>query len=163
MWQHDGDAGNLRRSTRKRRVLVHVDYESDNSDHELYRSQTTRVRIALGLLNRCTLKARCLGSEVLRFPICWRGNFVWRGLSSGRIGVFPFRRSGRGFELCGSYMSGIAGMSLVVLNWFFARCQNIDILPPALPRRSPAPRKRRARSPRRRKTRMLLRHRGERD
>lgn len=50
MWQHDADAGNLRRSTRKRRVLVHVDYASDESEHEVYhRSQTTRVRIARSL------------------------------------------------------------------------------------------------------------------
>lgn len=43
MLQYAADAGNLRRSTRKRRVLVHVDYDSDNSEHEVYRSQTSRV------------------------------------------------------------------------------------------------------------------------
>lgn len=59
MWQHGADAGNLRRSTRKRRVLVHVDYDSDNSEHEVYRSQTTRVRIAAGIWSPLYVTAEC--------------------------------------------------------------------------------------------------------
>lgn len=47
MWQHPADATNLRRSTRKRRVLVHVDYESDASEHEVFRDRT-RVCIICG-------------------------------------------------------------------------------------------------------------------
>lgn len=93
MWQHGADAGNLRRSTRKRRVLVHVDYDSDNSEHEVYRrSHTTRVCIALGIWNHLYFSTEFLGSDAVRLSMCSLG-MGWSmesgGLSSPWIRVIP--------------------------------------------------------------------------